>query len=190
MFYNKPNGSDGHFPLYSLIASDIPTAMRKAILAVALLSFASLAQAIAPNDVQFKLMVDTRTQFQGRFAKAQQALGLDPTKAPAEAHANLEAFSKELAKLKEEAVALQNARYQYWDNQSYWRNFWDKGPAAKFVVAKLRAQIDVTMALQVPVAAPFAKPDLNTMQKSMDAIRACFELDKQLQVMETQLPRR
>ena len=83
MFYNKPNGSDGHFPLYSLIASDIPSAMRKAILAVALLSFASLAQAIAPNDVQFKLMVDTRTQFQGRFAKAQPNVVLPLPAAPA-----------------------------------------------------------------------------------------------------------
>jgi hypothetical protein len=167
--------------------------MRKSLFTFVLLCLANLAQAIAPNDVQFKLMVDTRTQFQGRFAKAQQALGLDPKKAPHEAHANLEAFSKELAKLKEEAMALQNERYQYWNNQSYWRNFWDKGPAAKFVVAKLRAQIDITIALQVPVAGPFAKPDLNTMQKSMDAIRACFELDKQLQLMETQLnssPRR
>ncbi|MCX6918350.1 MAG: hypothetical protein NTX41_03515 [Verrucomicrobia bacterium] len=161
--------------------------MRRFLLTVALLSFASLAQAIAPNDIQFKLMIDTRTQFQGRFAKAQQALGLDPTKAPAEAHANLEAFSKEIAKLKDDAVALQEARYQYWNNQSYWRNFWDKGPAAKFVVAKLRAQIDAAIALQVPVAAPFTKPDLNTMQKSLDAIRACFELDKQLQLMEVQL---
>jgi len=167
--------------------------MRKVLLTVALLTLASLAHAIAPKDAQFKVLVETRIQFQGRFAKAQQALGLDPTKAPHQAHANLEAFSKELAKLKEEAVALQNARYQYWDNQSYWRNFWDKGPAAKFVVAKLRAQIDVTMALQVPVAAPFTKPDLNTMQKSLDAIRACFELDNQLQIMEKQLnslPRR
>lgn len=161
--------------------------MRRFLLTVALLSFASLAQAIAPNDIQFKLMIDTRTQFQGRFAKAQQALGLDPTKAPAEAHANLEAFSKEIAKLKDDAVALQESRYQYWNNQSYWRNFWDKGPAAKFVVAKLRAQIDAAIALQVPVAAPFTKPDLNTMQKSLDAIRACFELDKQLQLMEVQL---
>jgi hypothetical protein len=161
--------------------------MLKSLLTVALLSFASLAQAIAPNDVQFKVMVDTRVQFQGRFAKAQQALGLDPTKAPAEAHANLGAFSKELAKLKDDAVALQNERYQYWNNQSYWRNFWDKGPSAKFVVAKLRAQIDVALALQVPVAGPFTKPDLNTMQKSLDAIRACFELDKQLQLMEIQL---
>ena len=164
--------------------------MRKAILAVALLSFASLAQAIAPNDVQFKLMVDTRTQFQGRFAKAQQALGLDPSKAPHQAHANLEAFSKELAKLKDDAVTLQNERYQYWNNETYWRNFWVKGPAAKFVVAKLRAQIDVAMALQVPTAGPFTKPDLNTMQKSLDAIRGCFEIDNQLQIMEKQLPKR
>jgi hypothetical protein len=164
--------------------------MRKVFLIVALLTLASLARAIAPNDVQFKLLVDNRTQFQGRFAKAQQALGLDPTKAPAEAHANLGAFSKELAKLKDDAVALQEARYQYWNNQSYWRNFWDKGPSAKFVVAKLRAQIDVAMALQVPVSPPFTKPDLNTMQKSLDAIRGCFELDKQLQIMETQLPKR
>ncbi len=161
--------------------------MRKSLFTFALLCLANLTQAVAPNDVQFKLMVDTRTQFQGRFAKAQQALGLDPTKAPHEAHANLEAFSKELAKLKEEAITLQNDRYQYWNNQSYWRNFWDKGPAAKFVVAKLRAQIDVAVALQVPVAGPFTKPDLNTMQKSLDAIRACFELDKQLQLMEIQL---
>lgn len=166
---------------------NIQAFMRSILPALVILCFASLAQAIAPNDVQFKLMVDTRTQFQGRFAKAQQALGLDPTKAPAEAHSNLEAFSKELAKLKADAVALQNERYQYWNNQSYWRNFWDKGPAAKFVVAKLRAQIDAAAALQVPVAGPYTKPDLNSMQKSLDAIRACFELDKQLQVMETQL---
>jgi hypothetical protein len=46
------------------------------------------------------------------------------------------------------------------------------------------------MALQVPTAGPFTKPDLNTMQKSLDAIRGCFELDKQLQIMETQLPKR
>jgi hypothetical protein len=173
--------------LYSLKAKNIGMRMLKTFATLALLALASLAQAIAPNDVQFKLMVDTRTQFQGRFAKAQQALGLDPTKAPAEAHANLEAFSKELAKLKEDAIALQNERYRYWDNQSYWRNFWDKGPAAKFVVAKLRAQIDAAAALQVPVAGPFTKPDLNSMQKSLDAIRGCFELDKQLQLMEVQL---
>lgn len=164
--------------------------MRKAILALALLSLASLAQAIAPNDAQFKVLVETRIQFQGRFAKAQQALGLDPSKAPHQAHANLEAFSKELAKLKDDAVTLQNERYQYWNNETYWRNFWVKGPAAKFVVAKLRAQIDVAMALQVPTAGPFTKPDLNTMQKSLDAVRGCFEIDNQLQIMEKQLPKR
>ena len=161
--------------------------MRKVFLTVALLALASLAHAIAPNDAQFKVLVETRIQFQGRFAKAQQALGLDPTKAPHQAHANLEAFSKELAKLKDDAVALQNARYQYWNNEYYWRNYWVNGPSAKFVVAKLRAQIDVAMALQVPTAGPFTKPDLNTMQKSLDAIRGCFEIDKQLQIMETQL---
>ena len=161
--------------------------MRKVFLTVALLTLASLAHAIAPNDAQFKVLVETRIQFQGRFAKAQQALGLDPTKAPHQAHANLEAFSKELAKLKDDAVALQNARYQYWNNEYYWRNYWVNGPSAKFVVAKLRAQIDVAMALQVPTAGPFTKPDLNTMQKSLDAIRGCFEIDKQLQIMETQL---
>ena len=162
--------------------------MRKAILAVALLSFASLAQAIAPNDVQFKLMVDTHIQFQGRFAKAQQALGLDPTKAPHQAHANLEAFSKELAKLKDDAVTLQNARYKYWNNEYYWRNYWVNGPSAKFVVAKLRAQIDVAIGIgDPPAAGPFTTPDLNAMQKSLDAIRGCFEIDKQLQIMETQL---
>jgi hypothetical protein len=161
--------------------------MRKVFLTVALLSLASLAHAIAPNDVQFKVLVDTRIQFQGRFAKAQQALGLDPTKAPHQAHANLEAFSKELAKLQEDVVTLQNERYQYWNNETYWRNYWVNGPAAKFVVAKLRAQIDVAMALQVPTAGPFTKPDLNAMQKSLDAIRGCFEVDKQLQIMETQL---
>ena len=161
--------------------------MRKVFLTVALLTLASLAHAIAPNDAQFKVLVDTRIQFQGRFAKAQQALGLDPTKAPHQAHANLEAFSKELAKLQEDAVTLQNARYQYWNNEYYWRNYWVNGPSAKFVVAKLRAQIDVAMALQVPTAGPFTKPDLNTMQKSLDAIRGCFEIDKQLQIMETQL---
>ena len=161
--------------------------MRKVFLTVALLTLASLAHASAPNDAQFKVLVDTRVQFQGRFAKAQQALGLDPTKAPHQAHANLEAFSKELAKLQEDAVTLQNARYQYWNNEYYWRNYWVNGPSAKFVVAKLRAQIDVAMALQVPTAGPFTKPDLNTMQKSLDAIRGCFEIDKQLQIMETQL---
>ena len=161
--------------------------MRKVFLTVALLTLASLAHAIAPNDAQFKVLVDTRVQFQGRFAKAQQALGLDPSKAPHQAHANLEAFSKELAKLKDDAVALQNARYQYWNNEYYWRNYWVNGPSAKFVVAKLRAQIDVAMALQVPTAGPFTKPDLNTMQKSLDAIRGCFEIDKQLQIIETQL---
>jgi hypothetical protein len=161
--------------------------MRKVFLAVALLTLASLAHAIAPNDAQFKVLVETRIQFQGRFAQAQQALGLDPTKAPHQAHANLEAFSKELAKLKDDAVALQNARYQYWNNEYYWRNYWVNGPSAKFVVAKLRAQIDVAMALQVPTAGPFTKPDLNAMQKSLDAIRGCFEIDKQLQIMETQL---
>ena len=161
--------------------------MRKVLLTVALLTLASLAHAIAPNDAQFKVLVETRIQFQGRFAKAQQALGLDPTKAPHQAHANLEAFSKELAKLKDDAVALYNPRYLYWNNETYWRDFWVKGPSAKFVVAKLRSQIDVTMALQVPTAGPFTKPDLNTMQKSLDAIRGCFEIDKQLQIMETQL---
>jgi hypothetical protein len=153
-----------------------------------LLFFAPLsALAVAPNDIQFKLLVDARTQQQGRFAKAQQAIGLDPTKAPHEAHAALEAFCKDLTKLRDESVTVLNARYQYWNNQAYWRTFWDKGPSAKFVVEKLRVQIDAANSLKIPMDAPFTKPDLNTMQKALDAVRASFELDRQLTLMEVQL---
>lgn len=143
--------------------------------------------AAAPEDVQCKLLVDSRTQLQAKFSKLQQALGMDPSKASHEAHANLEAFAKELTKLKDDSVAVLNTRYNYWNNQGYWRMFWDKGPAAKFVVAKLRAQIDVAATAPVPIAGPFTKPDLNSLQKAMDAVRAGFELDRQLQLMETQL---
>ncbi len=143
--------------------------------------------AAPPQQVPIKLLSDTRFQFQSRFAKAQQALGADPSKAPHEAQANLERYSKDLAKLQADALAVMNERYIYWNNETYWRNYWVNGPSAKFVVGKLRAQIDATTALQVPPDAPFTKPDINTMQKTLDAVRICFELDEQLQIMEKQL---
>lgn len=167
--------------------------MKKFLSYLPLLAMATSLLAMAPQDIQLKLLTDNRTQFQGRFAKAQQAIGMDPSKATPEAQANLELFSKDLAKLKEDALAVMNGRYQYWNNQSYWRTYWDRGPSAKFVVGKLRTQIDTTTALLVPDAAPFTKPDINTMQKTLDAVRACFDLDQQLQVMEKQFlsaPRR
>lgn len=154
---------------------------------------ASTACALAPNDIKLRQLGDERVALQSRFAKAQQALGLDPLKAPAEAQIEMESFGKALSKLKEETLLLLNERYIFWNNQNYWSYLWDKGPAAKFVVAKLRGQIDAASSLSLPMDAPFGKPEINTFQKQLDALRGCFELDRQLQQMQTLLknaPRR
>lgn len=150
------------------------------------LLMATLATA-APHDGQLKTFVETRTQYQGRFAKIQQAIGENPAAATKEALADLAAFAKDLAKLRAQSIKPLNLRFRYWNNQAFWRGYWDKGPTARFVVEKFRAQIDATAALQLPDEEPFTKADLNLLQRNLDALRASYELDSQLQLLETQL---
>lgn len=163
------------------------SAMRKASVLLVFLMGTILLPAMAPNDIRFRQLSDERIALQSRFAKAQQALGMDPSKAPAEAQIEMESFGKALTNLKTDLLLLLNERYTFWNNQNYWNIYWEKGPSAKFVVAKLRAQIDAATILKLPMDAPFNKVDLNTFQKQLDAIRNCLELDRQLQQMESLL---
>ena len=65
-------------------------------------------------------------------------------------------------------------------------SYWSAGPSAKFALQKLSAQLTKLKSLRVPVAGPFKRPDLNTSQQTLDAIRATMELDVEIVRMAKQ----
>ncbi len=141
------------------------------------------------------LIMEDRRQLQGRFAVVQAKIYPNPELAPADAQLQMEEINKEIDKLAQRAISFELGRFSVWNNESYWivkiksgktTSYWSAGPSAKFALQKLDAQITKLKGLHVSVAGPFRRPDLNTSQQTLDAIRATMELDVEIARMAKQ----
>ncbi len=141
------------------------------------------------------LIIEDRRQLQGRFAVVQAKIYPNPELAPADAQLQMEEINKEIDKLAQRAISFELGRFSVWNNESYWivkiksgktTSYWSAGPSAKFALQKLDAQITKLKGLHVSVAGPFRRPDLNTSQQTLDAIRATMELDVEIARMAKQ----
>ena len=141
------------------------------------------------------LIIEDRRQLQGRFAVIQAKIYPNPDLAPADAQLQMEEINKEIDKLAQRAISFVRSRFSVWNNESYWivkvksgktTSYWSAGPSAKFALQKLDAQITKLKGLHVSVAGPFKRPDLNTSQQALDAIRSTMELDVEIARMAKQ----
>ena len=146
-------------------------------------------------EVDAGLIIEDRRQLQGRFAVVQAKIYPNPELAPAEAQLQMEEINKEIDKLAQRTISFEANRFSVWNNESYWTvkmksgkttSYWSAGPSAKFALQKLSAQLTKLKSLRVPVAGPFKRPDLNTSQQTLDAIRATMELDVEIVRMAKQ----
>jgi hypothetical protein len=155
---------------------------------LALLCFLCSALSVAQDSdaTQLALMVEERRQLQGKFSSCQAKIYPNPDLAPADAQLLMEQLNKEILKLSTSLQDFETGRYRVWANESFWTvrtksgktvSYWNSGPSAKFVLQKLDAQLTKLKSIKVPVAGPFKRPDLNTTQQTLDAIRATLELD-------------
>ena len=146
-------------------------------------------------EVDSGLIIEDRRQLQGRFAVVQAKIYPNPELAPAEAQLQMEEINKEIDKLAQRTISFEANRFSVWNNENYWvvrlksgksTSYWSAGPSAKFALQKLSAQLTKLKSLRVPVAGPFKRPDLNTSQQTLDAIRATMELDVEITRMAKQ----
>jgi hypothetical protein len=146
-------------------------------------------------EVESGLIIEDRRQLQGRFSVVQAKIYPNPDLATAEAQLQMEEINKEIEKLSQRAISFERNRFSIWNNESYWvvrlksgksTSYWSAGPSAKFALQKLDAQLTKLKSLHVPVAGPFKRPDLNTSQQTLDAIRATMELDVEITRMAKQ----
>ena len=92
------------------------------------------------------------------------------------------AFFGSLSQFKKDFSTSEEKRFTYWNNEALWSSKnWNKGECIKQTVDKLRANLDEINATQLSASPPFSKPDINSAQKLLNAVRNAFDLDKELQ---------
>ena len=142
---------------------------------------------------------DQRRNLQSQFSVCQSKLYAAPDKAPPEAHQAMEQFIAELMKFRDEALPYATARYQTWNNESYWYyvgtsgrrySYWTSGPSARMAVDKLGVQLDKIRAAQLPAAGPYDRTHLNQTQQLLDGLRNALSLDAEIEQMVRQYLRR
>ena len=145
--------------------------------------------------VESGLIMEDRRVLQGRFSVVQAKIYPNPDLAPADAQLQMEEINKEIDKLAQRAISFELSRFSAWNNESFWivkmksgrtTSYWSAGPSAKLALQKLDAQITKLKGLHVSVAGPFKRPDLNTSQQTLDAIRATMDLDVEITRMAKQ----
>ena len=146
-------------------------------------------------EVESGLIMEDRRVLQGRFAVVQAKIYPNPDLAPADAQLQMEEINKEIDKLAQRTISFEAGRFTVWNSESYWTvklksgrtsSYWNAGPSAKFALQKLDAQLTKLKSLHVSVAGPFKRPDLNTSQQTLDAIRAAMDLDVEIARMAKQ----
>lgn len=146
-------------------------------------------------EVESGLITEDRRLLQGRFAVVQAKIYPNPDLAPADAQLQMEEINKEIEKLAQRAISFETNRFSVWNSEKYWTvtlksgkttSYWSAGPSAKLALQKLDSQITKLKGLHVPVAGPFKRPDLNTSQQTLDAIRVTMELDVEITRMAKQ----
>ncbi|MEY3392903.1 MAG: hypothetical protein RLZZ322_1752 [Verrucomicrobiota bacterium] len=157
--------------------------------------FSALALGQESDSARLALMSEERRQLQGKFSSCQAKIYPNPDLATADAQLQMEQINKEILKLSSSLQDFEVGRYRVWANESFWIvrttsgktvSYWNSGPSAKFWLQKLDAQLVKLKSMKVPVAGPFKRPDLNTSQQTLDAIRATLELDTELVRMSKQ----
>ncbi len=125
---------------------------------------------------------DQRKNLQGAFSVCNSKIYPNPDAAPIEAHINLEKVAKEIQSLKFTVLEFESGHCNVWYSESYWaRSYWNSNLGGRFLVEKLRTAMNTLSSLKVPEFGPFARPDLNTLQKVLDACRTCLEIDRDLE---------
>jgi hypothetical protein len=163
--------------------------MKLKIASVAAILAASITFAQDSDSSQNSLMSEERRLLQGKFSSCQAKIYPSPDLAPADAQLQMEQINKEILQLSSTLQKFEDGRYRVWANESYWIirtksgktvSYWNSGPSARFVIQKLDAQLTKLKSMKVPVAGPFKRPDLNSSQQTLDAIRTTLELDAEV----------
>ena len=140
------------------------------------------AAADPPNAKDFDSWPKNRMELQSKFSVLQAKLSKDTTKIVDEDQREALAFFTALSQFKKDFLVSEEKRFTYWNNESLWlpKN-WAKGECIKQTVDKLRAILDEINAAKLSAAPPFSKPDINSAQKLLNAVRNAIDLDKELQ---------
>jgi hypothetical protein len=140
------------------------------------------AAAEPPNAKDFDSWQQNRVKMQSKFSVLQAKLSKDPSKIVDEDQREALSFFTSLTQFKKDFSASQEKRFKYWNSESLWSSKnWNKGDCIKQTVDKLRKSLDEVNAAQLSAAPPFSKPDINSAQKLLNAIRNAIDLDKELQ---------
>jgi hypothetical protein len=140
------------------------------------------AAADPPNAKDFDSWQKNRMELQSQFAVLQAKLTKDSAKIVDEDQREALAFFTSLSQFKKDFSASEEKRFTYWNNEALWSSKnWNKGECIKQTADKLRAILDDITATKLSAAPPFSKPDINSAQKLLNAVRNVIDLDKELQ---------
>jgi hypothetical protein len=140
------------------------------------------AAADPPNAKDFDSWQKNRMELQSKFSVLQAKLSKDTTKIVDEDQREALAFFTSLSQFKKDFSASQEKRFKYWNNEALWSSKnWTKGECIKQTTDKMRAILDEINATKLSAAPPFSKPDINSAQKLLNAVRNVIDLDKELQ---------
>ena len=134
--------------------------------------------ALPPGESEYPLHVTKRMHLQSRFTVLQSKLTPDPSKAPDSAHQDMEKLVKEIVEFQREYLTFEDHRDLFWNNSSYWGKHWNT--TTKFLVGKLRNQIEKVRGMQINGVAPFRREDINATQKMLDGIREGLSIDREI----------
>jgi hypothetical protein len=140
------------------------------------------AAADPPNAKDFDSWQPSRMELQSKFSVLQAKLSKDSAKIVDEDQREALAFFASLSQFKKDFSTSEEKRFIYWNNESLWSSKnWNKGECIKQTTDKMRAILDEINATKLSAAPPFSKPDINSAQKLLNAIRNVIDLDKELQ---------
>jgi len=140
------------------------------------------AAADPPNAKDFDSWQKNRMELQSQFAVLQAKLTKDSAKIVDEDQREALAFFTSLSQFKKDFSASEEKRFTYWNNEALWSaKNWNKGECIKQTADKLRTILDDINATKLSAAPPFSKPDINSAQKLLNAVRNAIDLDKELQ---------
>ena len=140
------------------------------------------AAADPPNAKDFDSWQPSRMELQSKFSVLQAKLSKDSAKIVDEDQREALAFFASLSQFKKDFSTSEEKRFIYWNNESLWSSKnWNKGECIKQTTDKMRAILDEINATKLSAAPPFSKPDINSAQKLLNAVRNAIDLDKELQ---------
>ena len=140
------------------------------------------AAADLPNAKDFDSWQKNRMELQSKFSVLQAKLLKDTAKIVDEDQREALAFFTSLSQFQKDFSASEEKRFTYWNNEALWSaKNWNKGECIKQTTDKMRTILDDISATKLSAAPPFSKPDINSAQKLLNAVRNVIDLDKELQ---------